>query len=271
MKTRVITAAVGIPALLFLLLAMPKEIVAIVWGLMLAVAAYEMLYRTGLVQEPRLVIYACVMAFALSIWSYFNAIHAYGLILLMIFVGIYFAEMMVSHVKITFDKVCMCIVAGGIVPFLLSSLIRILVMRIGRYVVLIPFVVAFASDSGAYFAGRFFGQRKLAPVISQHKTVEGAFGGILAGIVCMILYGLILQFAFELKVNYGLAILYGLVGSVTGVFGDLCLSVIKRQTGIKDYGNILPGHGGILDRFDSMMMVGPLMETMLVLMPLATV
>ena len=103
MKTRVITAAVGIPVLLFLLLAMPKELVAIAWGLMLVVAVYEMLYRTGLVQEPRLVVYACVMAFVLSIWSYFDAIHAYGLLILMVFVGVYFAEMMVSHVKITFD------------------------------------------------------------------------------------------------------------------------------------------------------------------------
>jgi phosphatidate cytidylyltransferase len=271
MKTRVITAAVGIPALLFLLLAMPKEIVAVAWGMMLAVAVYEMLYHTGLVQESRLVVYACVMAFVLSIWSFFGAIHAYGLLILMVFVGVYFAEMMVSHVKITFDKVCMCIVAGAVMPFLLSSLIRILVMRIGRYVVLIPFVIAFGSDSGAYFAGKFLGQRKLAPVISQHKTVEGAFGGVLASVVLMVLYGLILQYAFELKVNYGLAILYGMVGAVAGVFGDLCLSVIKRQTGIKDYGTILPGHGGILDRFDSMMLVGPLVEAMLVLMPLATV
>ena len=70
------------------------------------------------------------------------------------------------------------------------------------------------------------------------------------------------------RVNYGLALLYGILGSAAGTFGDLCFSVIKRQTGIKDYGNLIPGHGGILDRFDSMMVVGPLAEALLILIPL---
>ena len=85
-----------------------------------------------------------------------------------------FSEMMRAHVKLTFDKICMCIVAGLIVPFLLSSLIRILTLKIGRYVILIPFIVAFGSDAGAYFTGFFFGKHKMAPVLSQHKTIEGA-------------------------------------------------------------------------------------------------
>ena len=169
MKTRLITAAVAIPALLIILLVVPKAVAAVLWGLCLAIGAYEMLFRTGLVTEPRLVIYACVMAFATTMWSYFDAIHAYGQLGILVFVAVYFTEMMMSHVKITFDKVAMCFFAGLLVPFLLSSLIRILGMKIGRYLVLIPFIVAFVSDSGAYFAGRFFGQRKLAPVISQHK------------------------------------------------------------------------------------------------------
>ena len=85
-----------------------------------------------------------------------------------------------------------------------------------------------------------------------------------------LIIALVLDLAFaQFRVNYGIAILYGLVGSLAGVFGDLCFSVIKRQTGIKDYGNLIPGHGGILDRFDSMMVVGPLAEILLILLPLA--
>ena len=270
MKTRVITAAVLIPVLLLLLMVAPTIVTAIVWGLLLAVAAYELLYCTGLVRDSRLVVHAAVMAFAVVLWSHFDAIHAYGQIGLMIFLAVLFAEMMLSHVKITFDKVCMCIVAGFVIPFLLSSLIRILVMsRIGRYMVLIPFIVAFTSDAGAYFAGRFFGRHKLAPVVSQHKTIEGAIGGIIAAVASMIIYCIILQFVFNFNVKYGYAVIYGLLGSLVGVFGDLCFSVVKRQTGIKDYGNLIPGHGGVLDRFDSMMMVGPLMESLLILIPLA--
>lgn len=269
MKLRIITAAVAIPALMILLLAAPKLVVAVVWGLMLAVAAYELLYRTGLVKETRLVVYSMAMAFAVTMWSYLGAVHALGILGLLVFLTVLYSEMMMSHVKITFDKLCMCVMGGVVVPLLLSSLIRILMLRIGRYMVLIPFIVAFGSDSGAYFAGRFFGSRKLAPVISQHKTVEGAVGGIIFAMVLMVIYSLILQFGFDFRINYFYAILYGLVGSVAGVFGDLCFSVVKRQTGIKDYGNIIPGHGGVLDRFDSMMMVGPLLEALMIILPMA--
>ena len=270
MKVRIISAAVLIPVLLILLMVAPTIVTAVVWGLLLAISVYELLYTTGLVRESRLVVISAVMAFGVVLWSHFGAIHAYGLIGIMIFTGILFGEMMLSHVKITFDKVCLCIMAGMVIPFLLGSLIRILVMsRIGRYMVLIPFIVAFGSDAGAYFAGRFFGQHKLAPVISQHKTIEGAIGGMLSSVVLMLIYCLVLQFAFGFQVRYGFAIIYGLLGSAVGIFGDLCFSVVKRQTGIKDYGNLIPGHGGVLDRFDSMMMVGPLMEALLILIPLA--
>ena len=266
MKTRIITAAVAIPILLLILLVANKIVAAVVWAALMAIAAYELLYSTGLIKESRLVVYACVMAFAVTMWSYFEAIHAYFLLIVLIFMALLFAEMMRAHVKITFDKICMCIVAGLIVPYLLSSLIRILTLKLGRYVILIPFIVAFGSDAGAYFTGFFFGKHKMAPVLSQHKTIEGALGGIAAAVVCMILYGLVMHL-LKFRVNYLYAAAYGFFGSLAGIFGDLCFSVIKRQTGIKDYGNLLPGHGGILDRFDSMMMVGPLMEALLLLIP----
>ena len=270
MKIRIISAAVLIPVLLILLMVAPTIVTAAVCGLLLAIAVYELLYTTGLVREPRLVVLSAIMAFAVAIWSHYGAIHAYGQIGLMIFAGILFGEMMLSHVKITFDKICMCMMAGFVIPFMLSSLIRILVMsRVGRYMILIPFIVAFSSDAGAYFAGRFFGQHKLAPVISQHKTIEGAIGGMISSVLFMLVYCAVLQFGFGFQVRYGFAIIYGLLGSAVGIFGDLCFSVVKRQTGIKDYGNLIPGHGGVLDRFDSMMMVAPLMEALLILIPLA--
>ena len=270
MKTRVMTAAIAIPLLLLILLVADKVVAAIVWGALLSISAYELLYTTGLIRESRLVIYACAMAFLVSLWSYLGARHAYGVLMVIVYMSVLFGEMMHSHVHVTFDKICMCIVAGLIVPFLLSSLIRILTLKIGRYVILIPFIVAFGSDAGAYFAGYFFGKHKMAPVLSQHKTIEGAIGGVVAAVVCMLLYGGLMDLPFSglnFRVNYLYAAIYGLTGSLVGIFGDLCFSVIKRQTGIKDYGNILPGHGGILDRFDSMMMVGPLMEVLLLLIP----
>ena len=145
MKTRVITAAVLIPVLLLILLAAPKIVLALVWGAMLSVAAYELLYRTGLVQHVRLVVYAAVMAFAVSMWSFFGAMHAYAVLGVLVFMAVLFGELMYDHVKITFDKICMCFVAGLLIPILLSSLVRIQTLKIGRYVILIPFIVAFAA------------------------------------------------------------------------------------------------------------------------------
>lgn len=269
MKTRIMTAAVAIPLLLLVLMVLEKEIAAVVWGAMMAVATYELLFGTGLIREPRLVVYSCVTAFLVTIWSYFGAVHAFALLGIMAFLVVLYAEMMASHVRITFDKLAMCVVGGLVIPFLLSSVIRILAMKVGRYVILVPFVIAFGSDSGAYFSGMMFGRHKLAPVISQHKTIEGVVGGVIMSILLMVIYAVILQFN-NFQVSYANAILYAILGSAAGVFGDLCFSVVKRQTGIKDYGNIIPGHGGILDRFDSMMLVGPLMEALLLLMPLIT-
>ena len=92
------------------------------------------------------------------------------------------------------------------------------------------------------------------------------FGGRYA-MIGMLVYTVILDWPCRLDVNYLVAILYGLLGSAVGTFGDLCFSVIKRQTGIKDYGNLIPGHGGALDRFDSLVMVAPLTEALLLLLP----
>ena len=158
-------------------------------------------------------------------------------------------------------------VAGLLIPYLLSSLTRIFSPDGGRYVILIPFVVAFLSDSGAYFIGCRFGKHKLAPIISPNKSVEGLFGGVAFATLGMFGYLLVMQVAFGCQVNYLYAVIYGVFGSLTATFGDLCLSVIKRQTGIKDYGNLIPGHGGILDRFDSMLTVGPLVEILLIVIP----
>ncbi len=270
MKIRIIASVVLLPLLLIVVLALPKVYTAILFGLMASLAAYELLLGTGYVKSIRLVSYAMVMAFLVTLWSYFGMPYAWGVLGVLALLAILFAEMMFSHIKLRFEKVALVLVAALLIPFLFSSLVRIhTVSGTGRYLILLPFIIAFLSDSAAYFVGRFFGKHHLAPVISPKKTVEGAIGGVLGAVVGMLLYGLVLQLAFDFRVNYLYAVIYGLVGSVGGVFGDLCFSVLKRQTGIKDYGNLIPGHGGILDRFDSMIIVGPLTELMLILIPVA--
>lgn len=269
MKTRIIAGAVLIIVLLLLVLVAPKWVTAVTFGLLLAISVYELLYRTELVRHLRLVAYACLMAFTVAIWSFFGAVHEYAVIGILIFLVALFSEMMGDHIHVRFEMLCMCLMAGLAIPYLLSALIRILTMKLGRYMILIPFILAYANDAGAYFAGLKFGKHKLAPVVSPNKTIEGLLGGLVCALAGILIYGLILQFAFRFEVNYGYALLYGLLGGGMGVFGDLCFSVIKRQTGIKDYGNLIPGHGGVLDRFDSVVTVAPLVEVLLALLPIA--
>ena len=269
MKTRVIAAVVLLPLLLLVILFAPQICTAIIFGILSALASYELLAGTGFIKSMRLLCYCSVSAFWCVLWCGLSIGYAWLILGILIFWIVLFGEMMLSQMKLPFDKVALCMMAGMIVPLLLGSIIRIHNTDNGRAFILIPFVLAFSSDSGAYFVGLKFGRHKLAPTISPKKTIEGAVGGVACAVVGMVLYCLIMETFFGLEANYIFGVVYGILGSLVGVFGDLCFSVIKRQTGIKDYGNLIPGHGGALDRFDSMMLIGPLAEALLLLLPVA--
>lgn len=270
MKKRVVTAAILIPVLVLVALVAPKIVAAVVWGLLLMIGVYELLYTTGLVQHPRMVLYSALMALATSLWSHYGANQGIALLGILVFFILLFSELMANHVKISLEMITYCFFAGAILPYLLCAIIRILSMASGRYLIAIPFVVAFLSDAGAYFAGSTFGKHKLAPVVSPNKTVEGVIGGLVSAMVGMLVYAVLLQLVFRFQVNYGAALLYGFLGSAVGVFGDLSFSIIKRLSGIKDFGTLIPGHGGFYDRFDSMVTVAPLMEALILLLPVVT-
>lgn len=121
----------------------------------------------------------------------------------------------------------------------------------GNIYVWLIFIIAFITDTGAYFVGKNFGKKKLIPNISPNKTVEGSLGGI----VCCVLFSLI--FALIFKLDIGKVLVLSVFGSVFGQIGDLLASSIKRYVGIKDFGKLIPGHGGVLDRFDSVLLVAP--------------
>lgn len=269
MKMRLIAAAALLPLLLIILLVLPQFFTAILVGAMCAISAYELLWGTGLVKEIRLLIYTVVMAFLVCMWSFFDMDYPAALLGVLLFSAVLFMEMLVSHGTLEFKKIAVCLAGGLLIPFLLSALVRIRVTNYGPFHILIPFLLAFTADSGAYFAGRYLGKHKLAPMISPNKTVEGVVGGVAAAILGMLLYCLILDLAFGFTPSYLNAVAYGIVGALASVFGDLSFSAIKRQTKIKDYGNLIPGHGGVLDRFDSMTIVAPLTEVFLILLPVA--
>ena len=129
----------------------------------------------------------------------------------------------------------------------------------GKYIYLLAFICAWTTDIFAYFTGRFLGKHKLIESVSPKKTIEGAIGGTVFCVIALLVFGFVIDNYFDsegiVRANYGILAISGIFISVVSQMGDLILSLIKRKYGIKDYGKIFPGHGGILDRFDSVIAV----------------
>lgn len=171
--------------------------------------------------------------------------------------------MLKNHKEVSFEKVLACGAAGGLLPTSLSSIVLLRYSQsgepLGIFMVLFILFCAWFGDSGAYFVGTFFGKHKLCPLISPKKTVEGLIGGVVTvGVVTAITVLIYNSFILtEHQLSYAVLIPLSMVASLVGVVGDLSASVIKREYNVKDFGNIMPGHGGVLDRFDSVTLVAP--------------
>ena len=162
------------------------------------------------------------------------------------------------HKNISFSDVgqsLFVLVYGVLLPM---HLIYIRGMSDGLALVFLVFIGAWMPDTFAYFSGCLFGKHKLIPSVSPNKTVEGSIGAIVGAVVMFFLYGFILSYFFDYSVNYLLLLFLSLLCGVVSQFGDLAASVIKRETGKKDFGNLIPGHGGIVDRIDSLIFIAPL-------------
>ncbi len=271
MKKRLLTAAVGIPALLLLALVAPLWAFGLMLGLLCAGAAYELMHCSmGGDPSLRVTITAMVCALSFPLMFSFGLDMHYGVGVLLVLFFVLSMELMFSFTsrrRLTLEMVALSMLAGGVLPLMLSMVVRIGGSETaGRARMLLPFVVAFSSDSGAFFVGRKWGKRKLAPHISPHKTLEGALGGVAAGAVSSLIYGLILM-ACGLGVDLLSLALFGLLGGLLAELGDLTFSSFKRQYGVKDYSNLLPGHGGILDRFDSLYYLAPLADVWMTWFP----
>ncbi|MBQ8207855.1 MAG: phosphatidate cytidylyltransferase [Clostridia bacterium] len=125
----------------------------------------------------------------------------------------------------------------------------------GAYIFLLTFIGAWMTDIFAYFCGMAFGRHKLIPDVSPKKTVEGSIGGIVFCALGYVIYGLIIANVFEVEMNIIALGVFGVIISIVSQIGDLSASLIKREYEIKDYGSLFPGHGGVLDRFDSVLAV----------------
>ena len=197
-----------------------------------------------------------VLASALNIGLYFKS---YDLIcaLVLICVVVFAAMAVFFNERYSFMH---CGAASFAVIYIVFSMHYISFIRDmdkGVHLMFIAFICAWISDTGAYFCGMLFGKHKLIEKISPKKTVEGALGGILFSGIGGAVFGIIEKALFANEANILMLFLVCAIGSVMGQLGDLVESMMKRYFKVKDFGNIMPGHGGLTDRFDSVMLTAP--------------
>ena len=319
MKTRIITAIVGILVLIGVLFTFDTLVFNFVIAAITLIAIHEVFKALGFGRKewPMYAVFVpYTLLIMLSSYQVWRRLVMPASFLMVLFFGIY---LVVRNAQVDFAKASGLVMFSGIVIFCFYSFIRLKeLLPVETYgydamfFILLILCFAWGGDTSAYFAGRAFGRRKLAPVVSPHKTVEGALGGIvgsvlagvlltavysmlssvypvisiqirpqhylalvvmgaIGGVLGTMVFGVIATVIYSIAANrmeaftrtnigvsmYVIIALLACVAAVLGIYGDLFASVVKRQCGIKDYGTIFPGHGGILDRFDSVMFIAP--------------
>jgi phosphatidate cytidylyltransferase len=161
---------------------------------------------------------------------------------------------LLSHKKHQLKDVFTTVFAITYIAPLFFTLIAVRYMIYGNYHIFLAFGGAWLTDTFAYFAGKLFGKRKLIPLISPNKTRAGAIGGLIGTTACTVIYGaLINRYVYTVHISIFIFLALGIMLAVFSQAGDLTASAIKRNSKIKDFGNLMPGHGGALDRFDSVL------------------
>lgn len=250
-------------------------------GLVAALAVYEVLMATKYISNRVLALicitFAATVPFLRArylITSLPEICFAFALSL--------FIVLLIEHDRLRIDQIGLSFFLAMCISFSINCLVLMrdqFGVAVGLFGLLLTFGSAWLSDTGAYFVGVLFGKHKLCPSISPKKTVEGLIGGLVSSIIGNLSLLWLLSWIYTIpfivpyvgmgiRVNYLLIAILSPIFSLLGVLGDLSASIIKRQCGIKDFGNIMPGHGGVMDRFDSVLFVAPIVYICLQRLPL---
>jgi phosphatidate cytidylyltransferase len=254
MLVRIISGLVALPLLAFIVIKGGIYLEVAV-ALITAIGLYE--FYTALKAKYKPIKFPSIMMVILLHYLYRESMFLYfksGLVLYIVLLLVLY----VSQEKYKIQDIAMTTFGMLYIGLLLYHVVLFTTLPSYFYIGFI-FIVSWGADTGAYFVGSFFGKRKLSPIISPNKSVEGAIGGMLMASILSVLWSLYFEPSFLV-----FSILLAVVGSIISIFGDLVASKIKREIGLKDYGKIMPGHGGVMDRFDSLILVTPVVYYMIV-------
>lgn len=268
MSTRIKSAAVAIVIAIIMLALHSTIVFNLAIGFISIVAIFEIFRATKMLEHKYQALACYIFAGIDAVVPYFlfNGFKAFYFFSFKFYFGIFILAMCLlylkNHEKFNYTDFFYMTGVTMLITYSFGTLVNMAqqVKTGSLFLIVITLCGAWLADSGAYFAGTFFGKTKLCPTISPKKTVEGLIGGV----VCNGIFLLIISFVYRVvlkgaEVHYIWIFLAGMACALVGLVGDLTASIIKRQTGIKDYGNIMPGHGGIMDRFDSVLLVAPFM------------
>ena len=267
MKKRLLTALVGVSIAVGWMFTVYTPAFAIIMAVVACICVYEMLKVFGVKNIPFFVLCELTAAGVVLYAEYKTKLN---LPLFPVITGLTLLSlifMVLDHRKLRFEQVVCAIFSAVLIPAALSTVVlfrdvyvtwpKLFSQSDGIFFILFAFFCAWWTDGFALFAGKALGKHKLAPEISPNKTVEGAVGGVIGNALMCVLLWYIFKTKFNLSVYINIiwVIVSALALSVISMFGDLAASTIKRHSGVKDFGNLLPGHGGAMDRFDSSVFV----------------
>ena len=236
----------------------------ILWGFCLAISLIGLheFYKVFKIEKSLGIIgYGFAVCYYLALLLYKGSVNGalFMAIELMVVSGVY----VLKYPKFNTEQVCASVFGLLYLPMMLSYIYQIRISEDGLYSLWLIFLCSWGCDTCAYCVGVLLGKHKLAPVLSPKKSIEGAIGGVVGAAILGAVYGAVTSRHMVMENAPLLFAVICAAGAVISQFGDLIASGIKRQHGIKDYGKLIPGHGGILDRFDSVIFTAPLIYALL--------
>jgi len=270
MRQRLIVVGIGLPVLVCATVWMRPWALAILVMIITTVGSAELIRSLGAGTVKRVYGYSAAAAAAVPLVVLAGQEERVIPVILYMMVIVLGMEMVLTRGKakyVSFRDALVCIVAGIGIPCLMSQILRLKMLEYGGTCVMLGYCITMLSDTGGYFGGKLFGKHRPLPNVSPNKTAEGFAGSLLLCGISVMAFGLVTKYLIGFETNFTALAIYILPCNFSTQLGDLVFSVIKREAGIKDFGKVLPGHGGMLDRFDSQIFTMPMLYLLMSLVP----